>query len=139
MSASTSKLLVGMYFSRHNIKDDEEFQVSGSFKGWIGWEQGNVIIMSDFNYPDIDWAKGTAHSTKSLSFPKLRQFHGSDGRRPNALLDLLISNNRELITDLQVRDNLVIVISGVITLAKVAQMRGRLVWQALYIKKNKLQ
>ncbi|XP_073458774.1 uncharacterized protein [Aquarana catesbeiana] len=67
--------------------------------------------MGDFNYPDIDWVEGTMHSSKAHQFLNVLQdnFMGQMVDAPTknkALLDLLITNNTDLIMDVEIWGNL---------------------------------
>lgn len=60
------------------------------------------LMMGDFNYPAIDWAKRTAHSSEAHHFLNILQnnFMGQLApTRDKALLDRLITNNTDLIVD----------------------------------------
>lgn len=110
---------MGVYFSPPNVKDVEGSELFSQIE--IASKQSD-INMCGFNYANIDWANGIATKVnKNLPFLKCipGQFHGTDGKSPNEekkkLLDLLISNLMELITDRQVRDNLDNSSHGVIT------------------------
>lgn len=58
-NAINSRLLVGVSYSPPNIKDEEECQFPLRIE--IAVKQGNVINMGNFNYPDYNWANGTAY------------------------------------------------------------------------------
>lgn len=69
---------------------EEELELLSQLE--IAGQQGNVIIMEDFNYPDIDWAEGTAHSLKACHFMNVLQDNFmsrlvDSPARKNALLD----------------------------------------------------
>lgn len=66
--------------------------------------------MGDFDYPNTDWAGGTALLTKNHNFLNVMQYNFISQMvkapsRINSLLDLIITNNLELIEDVVVRDN----------------------------------
>lgn len=68
---TNSNFLVGVCYRPPNIKDEEQIQLLSRIK--MARRHGNVIIMGDFNYPDIDWTNGTAHSVKACHFLNLLQ------------------------------------------------------------------
>lgn len=59
------------YVTDHKIKGKEEFQFF-SYNEMTGRE-GNVNNMSDFNYPKMDEAQGTAQSLQACHFLNLLQ------------------------------------------------------------------
>lgn len=71
----------------------------------------NVIIMGTSRNPDIDWGEGTAHITRAHHFLNVLQNSFLCQlldilTSNNAQLDLLITNNIDMITDVEMRDNL---------------------------------
>ena len=69
---------------------------------------GNVIILGDFNTPDIDWHTLTADSNFSIQLCNLifqynySQVVTSPTHEHGNLLDLVITNNDDIISDVQV-------------------------------------
>lgn len=61
----------------------------------MAWEQGNVVIMSDFNDPDVDWAIKACHFLNVLQGNFMKQ-KLEDPARKNSIL--LGSKNTELNT-----------------------------------------
>lgn len=55
-----------VYYLGPNFVDKKETHLFSQLE--MAGRQGNVIIMGNFNYPEIDWADGTAHSTKVCHF-----------------------------------------------------------------------
>lgn len=70
----------------------------------ITGRQDNGIIMGTFNNPSTYWVDETASSTKAHHFLNVKMVKSPT--RYNALLGLLITNNTELIGDMEVWDNL---------------------------------
>lgn len=91
----------------------EEEEVESDLLSQLGMaaRKGNVIIMGDFNYPELDLADGAAHSLKARHFfyvlqdNFMSQFVDSPTGK-NALQDLLITNNSDLVADVEIQDNL---------------------------------
>lgn len=90
-----------------NLKEEVELDLLLQLE--MAARQGDV--MGGFNYPNIDWAEGTAYSLKARNFLNVLQ----DNIKPQlvdsmtrnyALLDLLIRNDTNLIADVEIRDNL---------------------------------
>ena len=69
---------------------------------------GDVIILSDFNTPDIDWSTLTAEYNFSLQLCNLifqynySQVITSPSHKHGNLLHLIITNNDDIISDVQV-------------------------------------
>lgn len=113
------KSIVGVCYRPPNLKDEEETDLLSQE---MAVKQGNVIILGDFNYPDIDWIDETAYSSRTHYFVNVLednfmcQFTYTPTRN-KALIDLLITNNTELIGDVEVRDNLQNIDHGAIMFA----------------------
>ena len=79
-----------------------------SFLSDIMQTDGNVIILGDFNTPDIDWHALTADSNFSIQLCNLifqynySQVVTSPTHEHGNLLDLVITNNEDIIYDVQV-------------------------------------
>ena len=70
----------------------------------------NIVFMGDLNYSDIDWTTMTASSEISSSFCNALEENFlsqvvTECTRENAILDLLITNDRESIKTIEVLDN----------------------------------
>ena len=69
---------------------------------------GNVIILGDFNTPDIDWHALTADSIFSIQLCNpifqynYSQVVTSPTHEHGNLLDLVLTNNEDIISDVQV-------------------------------------
>lgn len=103
------KLLVGVFYSPPNSKKEEETCLLLQLE--MAWGQGNVLIMGDFNHSDLYWANGNAHSTKACHFFTILHINfmirmGKSLNRDNVLLGILITNNIELIADVEMMGNL---------------------------------
>lgn len=68
------KLNVDVYYRPPNLNEEEEFVLL--------WKD-NVIIIGNFNYPDIYWADRTAHSFKARNFLNVLQDSMSNGGCPD--------------------------------------------------------
>lgn len=72
--------------------------------------KGEVIIMGDFNLPDVNWEESSASSTRSrdilnsLQGASLKQLVGEPTRK-DAILDLILTNG-DRISDVHVGENL---------------------------------
>ena len=71
-------------------------------------QAGTVVIMGDFKFPDIDWGHGSASTEKGRRFLNLLLDHFmaqfvEAPIRGNALLDLVISNDAELVGNVTVQ------------------------------------
>lgn len=103
------KLIVGLCYRPPNQKDEKESDLVSQ----LGMEarQGNVTIIGDSNYPDINWTDRTAHSFMACNFLNILQENFmcqlmDASTRSNALLDLIITNSTYLIADMEIRVNL---------------------------------
>ncbi|XP_056395052.1 uncharacterized protein LOC130290887 [Hyla sarda] len=106
---NTEKIIFGVIYRPPNITEEIEGRLYKQIERAA--RAGTVVIMGDFNYPDIDWGRGLAKTTKGRKFLNLLQdnFMGQfveDPTRCDALLDLIISNKAELVGNVTVRENL---------------------------------
>lgn len=62
---------MGVCYRPPNLKDEEETDLLSQLE--IAVRQGNVMIMGDINYLDIDWADRTTHSFKAHDFLNVLQ------------------------------------------------------------------
>lgn len=96
---------MGVCYKPPNLKAEEEIDLLSQL-GMVG-RQGNVTIMGDFSYSDIDWAGEAAYSFKTCVFLNVLQANIMcqlmDGPTKNILLDLRIANNTNLIADVESR------------------------------------
>ena len=72
--------------------------------------EGNVLILGDFNTPDINWSTLTAESGFSFQLCNLIFQHNftqvitSPTHEHGNLLDLIITNNEDIISDVQIHN-----------------------------------
>jgi len=76
-----------------------------------------LLLMGDFNYPDIDWSSSCGHSPASQKFVDavdgafLTQ-HVATGTRNEAILDLVITSEPDMIDAISVLDKLTTICSN---------------------------
>uniref|UniRef100_A0A803KBH9 Reverse transcriptase domain-containing protein n=1 Tax=Xenopus tropicalis TaxID=8364 RepID=A0A803KBH9_XENTR len=104
-SKESTKLIVGVCYRPPNVSEEEEAQLLLQIEKAASL--GQVIIMGDFNYPDIDWGNSTARTVNGNKFINL--LHDNfmsqvveEPTRNHAILDLVISNDPERIANVQV-------------------------------------
>lgn len=68
---TNEELIMGVCYMSPNLKDEEETDLLSQLE--MATRQRDVIIMEDFNYPDIDWADETAQSCKAHHFLNVLQ------------------------------------------------------------------
>uniref|UniRef100_A0A803JLE9 MORN repeat-containing protein 4 n=1 Tax=Xenopus tropicalis TaxID=8364 RepID=A0A803JLE9_XENTR len=99
----TKKIIIGVCYKPPRIDEEEETQLL------LQMEEASqlcqVFIMGDFNYPDIDWSNGVAKSEKASRFVNMLNdnflFQAvQEPTRNDSILDLVISNNTELISNI---------------------------------------
>ena len=100
----SSKLIIGVCYRPPNVNEEVETMERAA-------RAGAVIKMGDFNYPEIDWINGTSGTVKGQKFKNLLQDNFmvqfiEAPTRNDALLDLIISNHAELITNVQIKEHL---------------------------------
>jgi len=67
----------------------------------------SLLLMGDFNYPDIDWSTGCGHTGNSQNFADciedsfLTQ-HVNEATRKGSILDLVITSEPNMIDDVSV-------------------------------------
>jgi len=70
-----------------------------------------VLLMGDFNYPDIDWSTSQAHTPASQSFvdsieDSFLTQHVREGTCNRAVLDLVVTSEPDMIDKVTVKGNL---------------------------------
>ena len=104
-----TKVIVGVCYRPPGVNEEVETQLFKQIE--MAAKAGTVVLMGDFNYPDIDWKNGTAGTTKGRTFINLLhdnfmvQFVDTPTRK-DALLDLVISNQAELVTNIHIKEHL---------------------------------
>ena len=103
------KLIIGVCYRPPNVNEEVETQLFAQMERAA--EAGTVIIMGDFNYPEIYWSNGTAGTVKGQQFIMLLQDNFmvqliEAPSRNDALLVLAISNHAERITNVQIKEHL---------------------------------
>ena len=74
--------------------------------------ENDLILLGDFNYPDIDWNSYSGSSSQSSDFCdliselNLRQLVVSPTHRAGNILDLILTNNDQIIHDIVVYNTL---------------------------------
>jgi len=116
---SNEKLLLGaIYKSPNSDQQNHEHLLSMLSQDYLK-EFKNVIVVGDFNFPGIDWENyTTTHSENHVTFKFIETLrdnfmhqHVNEhtrcrlGQAPS-LLDLVLSNNEELIDNLRIGDKL---------------------------------
>ena len=101
--------IIGVCYRPPNVNEEVETQLIAQMERAA--RAGMVIIMGDFNYPEIDWSNGTAATVKGQTFINLLQDNFKvqfieAPTRNDALFDLVISNHAELITDVHIKEHL---------------------------------
>uniref|UniRef100_A0A8C5PPB0 Reverse transcriptase domain-containing protein n=1 Tax=Leptobrachium leishanense TaxID=445787 RepID=A0A8C5PPB0_9ANUR len=104
-----SQLLVGICYKPPNIDNDEEEQLLEQIRKAA--HHGSTLIIGDFNYPDINWDSGTSNSAKGIRFLNIlndtfmSQLVETPTREDNCL-DLVITNNVDLFSNINVKEQL---------------------------------
>ncbi|GAB0209293.1 mitochondrial enolase superfamily member 1 [Grus japonensis] len=102
-------LTVDICYRPPNQDDKANEAIFGSLKQALG--QQNLVLMGDFNYPDICWKNNTAVQMSSIKFLEciedcfLIQMLDVPTRN-EALLDLLLTNQENLLCNISVSDSL---------------------------------
>jgi len=108
------ELTVGVIYRSNNSRIVGQENNNNLFKLLREVCQKPVLILGDFNYPDIDWSTYTALSSASHDCCEfintvedcfLTQ-HVSCPTRGDAVLDLVLSSEPELVSDLKIINNL---------------------------------
>ena len=100
---------MGICYQIPNNNDSADEVILGALKQASG--QQNLVLMGDFNYPDIFWKNNTAARMSSTKFLEcvegcfLIQIIDVPTRK-EALLDLLFTNQENLLCNILVSDNL---------------------------------
>uniref|UniRef100_A0A803KG92 Reverse transcriptase domain-containing protein n=1 Tax=Xenopus tropicalis TaxID=8364 RepID=A0A803KG92_XENTR len=105
----TKKMIIGVCYKPPRIDEGDEAQLLLQMEE--ASKLGQVVVMGDFNYPDIDWSNGVAKSEKASRFVNMLNdnflFQAvQEPTRNDAILDLVISNNNELISNICVGEHL---------------------------------
>ncbi|GAB0176922.1 mitochondrial enolase superfamily member 1 [Grus japonensis] len=106
---SKGDLTVGIYYQPPNQDNKTDEAIFGSLKQALG--QQNLVLMSDFICPDICWKNNTAAHMSSIKFLEcvedcfLIQMLDVPTRN-EALLDLLLKNEENLLCNISVSDSL---------------------------------
>ena len=104
-----SKILGGCFYMTLGVKEEEEGGVHGEFKRACC--KGRVLVVGDFNLPGIDWVqeqgKGRVDEDFQVLFQDcfLTQFVDKP-TRGSAVLDLLLSNDPNMVEEVEVREHL---------------------------------
>uniref|UniRef100_A0A803JLD2 Reverse transcriptase domain-containing protein n=1 Tax=Xenopus tropicalis TaxID=8364 RepID=A0A803JLD2_XENTR len=105
----TKKMIIGVCYKPPRIDEGDEAQLLLQMEE--ASKLGQVVIMGDFNYPDIDWSNGVAKSEKASRFVNMLNDNFlfqvvQEPTRNESILDLVISNNTELISNICVGEHL---------------------------------
>uniref|UniRef100_A0A803JAV9 Reverse transcriptase domain-containing protein n=1 Tax=Xenopus tropicalis TaxID=8364 RepID=A0A803JAV9_XENTR len=105
----TKKMIIGVCYKPPRIDEGDEAQLLLQMEE--ASKLGQVVVMGDFNYPDIDWSNGVAKSERASRFVNMLNdnflFQAvQEPTRNDSILDLVISNNAELISNICVGEHL---------------------------------
>ena len=102
-----SKILVGCFYRAPGGKEEEEGGVHEEFKRTCG--KGRLLVMGEFNLPGIDWEQGNGRADEDfldlIQGCFLSQFVDKP-MRGSAVLDLLLSNNPNMVEEVEVGEHL---------------------------------
>ena len=94
--------IIAVYRSPNSTKNNDD-----ELCEWIQGIRGNFVIIGDFNLPDIRWQSGCAGAKgrrfmETLKDRFMHQHVESETHNSGNVLDLIISNNEESVSDVAV-------------------------------------
>ena len=98
-----NKFLLGLFYRSPSSSQDEFIEITKQIRGHT---KGNVIILGDFNFPDIDWnlrdASGVAKDFLNVLDDCFLHQHVMEPTRGNNTLDLILTTEHNSISDVNI-------------------------------------